>query len=43
LRAEGFSVVVPRTRDSLVGRLGPTDFAGPFLSAQGVRDETQRR
>ncbi len=43
LRADGFSVVVSRTRDSSVGRLGPKDFAGPFLSAQGVHDDIAAR
>jgi N-acetylmuramoyl-L-alanine amidase len=43
LRAEGFSVVVSRTRDSSVGRLGPRDFAGPYLSAQGVHDDIAAR
>lgn len=43
LRAEGFSVVVSRMRDSLVGRLAPKDFAGQFLSAQGVHDDIAAR
>ena len=36
LRSEGFTVVVSRTCDSLVGRLGPQDFTG------GLLDPTRR-
>ena len=43
LRSEGFTVVVSRTRDSLVGRLGPQDFTGGLLTPQGVHDDIAAR
>ena len=43
LRSEGFAVVVSRTRDSLVGRLGPQDFSGGLLTPQGVHDDIAAR
>jgi N-acetylmuramoyl-L-alanine amidase len=43
LRGEGFSVAVSRTRDSLVGRLGPGDISGELLTAQGVHNDIAAR
>jgi N-acetylmuramoyl-L-alanine amidase len=43
LRGEGFTVVVSRTRSSLVGRLGPRDLSAGLLSAQGVHDDVAAR
>lgn len=43
LRAEGFSVVVSRTRDSLVGRPGPQSISGGLLTPQGVHDDVAAR
>jgi len=43
LRADGFRVVVSRTDDSTVLRLGPSDTAGTTLTAQGVHDDVEAR
>lgn len=43
LRAEGFTVVVSRTTDSSVARLGPTDLSNGALSVQGVFDDVAAR
>jgi len=43
LRADGFSVVVSRTRNSLVGRLGPGDFSAGLLSPAGVHADVAAR
>lgn len=43
LRAEGFRVVVSRTRDSTVLRLGPADVSGGVLSLQGAHDDVAAR
>jgi N-acetylmuramoyl-L-alanine amidase len=43
LRADGFTVVVSRTRDSLVGRLAPADFSGKLLSPAGVHADVAAR
>jgi len=43
LRARGFRVVVSRTRNSSVTRLGPADLAGGVLSLQGAHDDVAAR
>lgn len=43
LRSNGFTVVVSRTADSLVGRLGSQDFSGGVLTSQGVHDDVAAR
>jgi N-acetylmuramoyl-L-alanine amidase len=43
LREDGFAVVVSRTRNSLVARLGRADFAGKLLSPAGVRTDIAAR
>jgi len=43
LRERGFSVVVSRTRNALVGRLPPSDFAGKLLTSAGVRADIAAR
>jgi N-acetylmuramoyl-L-alanine amidase len=43
LRSDGFTVVVSRTADSLVGRLGSQDFSGGVLTPQGVHDDVAAR
>jgi N-acetylmuramoyl-L-alanine amidase len=43
LRSDGFTVVVSRTADSLVGRLGSQDFSGGVLSPKGVHDDVAAR
>jgi N-acetylmuramoyl-L-alanine amidase len=43
LRAKGFRVVVSRTTDSTVLRLGAVDRSGPYLSAQGAHYEVAAR
>jgi hypothetical protein len=43
LCAEGFRVVVSRTTDSTVLRLGPKDVSGQLLTVQGVFDEVAAR
>ncbi len=43
LRAKGFRVVVSRTADSTVLRLGPKDVSGQLLTLQGVFDEVAAR
>jgi len=43
LRSDGYTVVVSRTADSLVGRLGSQDFSGGVLTPQGVHDDVGAR
>lgn len=43
LRAKGFRVVVSRTSNSTVLRLGPQDVSGQLLTLQGVFDEVAAR
>jgi N-acetylmuramoyl-L-alanine amidase len=43
LRAEGFQVVVSRTADTSVVRLGPGDVTGRILTAQGSHDDVAAR
>ena len=43
LRRDGFRVVVSRTGDSTVLRLGPADRSGGTLSARGVHDDVAAR
>jgi N-acetylmuramoyl-L-alanine amidase len=43
LRAKGFRVVVSRTTNSTVLRLGPEDVSGQLLTLQGVFDEVAAR
>ena len=43
LRAKGFRVVVSRTTNSTVLRLGPQDVSGQLLTLQGVFDEVAAR
>ncbi len=43
LRSDGYTVVVSRTADSLVGRLGSQDFSGGVLTPQGVHDDVAVR
>ena len=43
LRSAGFTVVLSRTANSLVGRLGAQDFSGGLLSPQGVHDDVAAR
>jgi N-acetylmuramoyl-L-alanine amidase len=43
LRAQGFTVVVSRTRDSTVLRLGPGDLSEGVLSLVGAHDEVAAR
>lgn len=43
LRAHGFRVVVSRTRDSTVLRLGPADLSDGSLSLQGAHDDVAAR
>jgi N-acetylmuramoyl-L-alanine amidase len=43
LRADGFTVVVSRTRASLVARLEPQDISGQLLTPQGVHDDVAAR
>jgi N-acetylmuramoyl-L-alanine amidase len=43
LRAKGFRVVVSRTSNSTVLRLGPQDVSGQLLTLQGVYDEVAAR
>ena len=43
LRAEGFRVVLSRTRDSSVVRLRPGDLSGGALSLQGAHDDVAAR
>jgi len=43
LRRDGFRVVVSRTRNSSVVRLGPGDVANPELTVQGVHDDVAAR
>lgn len=43
LRAVGFRVVVSRTRDSTVVRLGPGDTSGALLTLQGSHDDVVAR
>lgn len=43
LRSDGYTVVVSRTADSLVGRLGSQDFSGGVLTPQGVHDDVAAR
>ncbi len=43
LRAKGFRVVVSRTTNSTVVRLGPDDVSGQLLTLQGVFDEVAAR
>lgn len=43
LRADGYRVVVSRTRDSNVARLGPEDVTGGALTPQGVHDDVAAR
>jgi N-acetylmuramoyl-L-alanine amidase len=43
LRSDGFTVVVSRTDDGPVARLGPGDTSGRVLTADGVRDDVAAR
>jgi len=43
LRRDGFRVVVSRTADSSVARLGASDVDGNLLTAQGVHDDVAAR
>ncbi len=43
LRAQGFRVVVSRTTDNTVARLGPDDVDGRLLTARGVHDDVAAR
>jgi N-acetylmuramoyl-L-alanine amidase len=43
LRGDGFTVVVSRTGDGPVARLGPGDTSGHLLTADGVRDDIAAR
>ena len=43
LRAKGFTVVVSRTKDETVARLGPGDVSGGLFTAQGVHDDVAAR
>lgn len=43
LRAQGFRVVVSRTRDSSVLRLGAGDYANGALTVQGIHDDVAAR
>jgi N-acetylmuramoyl-L-alanine amidase len=43
LRAEGFTVVVSRTRDETVLKPGPADVSGGLFTAQGVHDDVAAR
>lgn len=43
LRGDGFQVVVSRTADTAVARLGPADVAGNVLTARGVHDDVAAR
>ena len=43
LRAAGFSVVVSRTRDQIVGRPGARDISGGVFTPQGVHDDVAAR
>ncbi|HEX3460644.1 MAG TPA: N-acetylmuramoyl-L-alanine amidase [Acidimicrobiales bacterium] len=43
LRADGFRVVVSRTRDTTVLRLGPGDVSGGVLTLQGAHDDVAAR
>ncbi len=43
LRAQGFTVVVSRTRDETVRKPGPGDVSGGLYTAQGVHDDVAAR
>ncbi|HEX3841156.1 MAG TPA: N-acetylmuramoyl-L-alanine amidase [Acidimicrobiales bacterium] len=43
LRADGYRVVVSRTRDTTVLRLGPGDISGGVLTLQGAHDDVAAR
>ena len=43
LRADGYRVVVSRTSDTSVVKLGPLDMSGRYLSVQGVHDDVAAR
>jgi N-acetylmuramoyl-L-alanine amidase len=43
LRARGYRVVVSRTRDTTVARLGPGDTDGRLLTVRGVHDDVAAR
>lgn len=43
LRAQGFTVVVSRTGNTNVAKLGPQDVSGNVLSLQGVHDDVAAR